>query len=225
MTMTDRAPAGTRRLALWLLALACCSLTGCNLMVLAGYLIGGPPSIEPNFETVTGQSFTDKDVKVAVVCYAPKEVKWDFEDIDRDLGKFVTFRLAQHKVEVVNPDRVQAWLDQNADWDKPEEIGEAFDVKYVVYIDLTQYSLFEENSHQLWRGRAEAIVSVYEMGEDAAGERIYSKELISRYPLHRPLSMSEETYWSFKKKYLSRLSEEIGRLFYEHYNGDDFIDG
>jgi hypothetical protein len=94
----------------------------------------------------------------------------------------------------------------------------------VVYIDMHAYSLYEESSHNLYRGRAEAVVSVYEMADDGSGDKIYSKEITSQYPLRAARSTSEVSYTSFKKQYLSRLSEEIGRLFYEYYEGDDVFD-
>lgn len=199
-------------------------LPGCNYFVLLGYLIGGPPSIEPDFDAMTNKSMTAKDVKVAVVCYAPTELKWDFDKIDQELAKYVSHRLGMHEIKFINPTRVQAWLDQNPDWDKPEEIGEALEVAYVIYIDLHKYSLYEENSQNLYRGNAEAIVSVHEMDEDGHGEKVYSKEILSQYPLRAPRSTAEVSYTSFKREYLSRLSEEVGRLFYEYYSGDDIPD-
>ena len=57
-----------------LFAATAIGVSGCNYVVLLGYLIGGPPSISPDFDEMTGTSLTDKDVIVAVVCYAPKEV-------------------------------------------------------------------------------------------------------------------------------------------------------
>jgi hypothetical protein len=201
-----------------------CALPGCNYVVLLGYLIGGPPSIEPDFDSKTTKSMTDKDVTVAVVCYAPTELKWDFDKIDHELSRYVSKRLGMHQIKFVNPTRVQAWLDQNPDWDKVEEIGAALDVGYVIYIDLHKFSLYEENSQNLYRGSAEAIVSVYEMDDDVEGEKVYSKEILSVYPILGPRGTGEVSYTKFKRQYLSRLSEEVGRLFYEYYAGDDMPD-
>ena len=50
------------------------------------------------------------------------------------------------------------------------------------------------------------------------------EEIISKFPLQAARSTSEVTYSNFKQLYLARLSEEIGRLFYEYYNGDDIPD-
>jgi hypothetical protein len=222
-----RVARGLRPVVACLLLMGCLLFSGCNYFVLLGYLIGGPPSIEPEFDALTKESMTDKDVTVAVACFTPTDVRFSFENIDHELAKYVTFRLHQHKVKVINPDRVKMWLDENKDWDKPEEIGAAFECTYVVYIDLKAFSLYEEGSANLYRGRAEAIVSVTKMEKDAKdqGEVIFSKEVLSKYPLHQPKSTSEETYGNFKQLYLGRLSEEIGRLFYEYYTEDDIIDG
>ena len=211
-----------RIFALAMIAMSIATISGCKYVVLAGYLIGGPPSIDPDFDRKTNLSMTARDVRVAVVCYAPDEVKFAFDSIDSEIAKYVTFRLHEHKIKVFAPDQVQAWLDENDDWMTPVEIGKALEATYVIHIDINSFSLYEENSASLYRGRTDGIVSVYRI--DGEGERIYSKELISRYPLMTPRSSSETTFSSFKRQYLSRLSEDIGRLFYEYYNGDDVPD-
>lgn len=214
----------TLRTGLLALLLVTVAASGCRYVAVLGYLIGGPPSIEPDFDAATGKSMTEYETTVAVVCYAPKDVKLMFSEIDEELGKYVTYRLNKHHIKVVYPDMVQAWMDEHPDWDKPAEIGHAFDVNYVIYIDLHKYNLYEENSANLYRGRAEAMVSVFEMEDNGEGTKIYSEEVTSKYPLRAPKSTSEVTYSTFKKLYLSRLSEEIGRLFYEYYAGDNIPD-
>lgn len=217
---------GLRRLGLLAALLVSTSaLAGCNWLVFAGYLIGGPPSIEPLFDAETGKSMTDKDVTVAVVCYAPKDILWDFSDVDYELAKAVAYQMFQRKIQVVNPDYIRDWLDRNPNWDKPSEIGAAFKSAYVVHIELSKYSLYEENSSELYRGRSEALVTVWEMDPDKEdGEPIFSKDVTSVYPLGIPRSAYDTTYSTFKKEYMRRLSEEVGRLFYEYYNGDDIPD-
>lgn len=214
------------RLFALLLLLLPVALTGClKPLIFWGYLLGGPPSIDPDFDIMTKKSMTAKEATVAVVCIAPLEVKYDFSAIDHELAKFVTNRLAMHKVKVINSDRVRAWLDENADnWDEPSEIGKALNVKYVVYIELESFNLWEENSHNLYRGHAEGTVSVTEIDADGDGEKIYSKEITSRFPTIAPRASTEIPYATFKRDYLLRLSEEIGRLFYEQYSGDDIPD-
>jgi hypothetical protein len=211
-------------LVLALLVAAVVSSSGCNYLILIGYLIGGPPSIQPDFDKLTKESLTDKGVKVAVVCFAPDEVRLNFIDVDKDIAKYVARRLFQHEIKVVQPDRVQDWLDRHDDWDKPDEVAQATGATHVIFIDVHKYNLFEENSHELYRGQAELLVSVFKIQKDEQGEKIYTKEITSHYPLTAPRPTSEISYDRFRRQYLSRLSEEVGRLFYEYYNGDDMAD-
>jgi len=223
--LTHSAICGQRfllRLTTWIMLSALLSTsTGCSYLLFLGYLIGGPPSIEPDFDAQTKESLTDKDVTVAIVCYAPTDIRYSFEDIDHEVAKFVSFRLHQHKIKVVSPDRVRAWLDENKEWDKPAEIGEFFEASYVVYIDLNEFSLYEDDSANLYRGRAEAVVSVWKMDEGGDAEKIYTTEKVSKFPTHQPVAASDETYQNFKSRYLARLSDEIGRLFYEYFTYDE----
>jgi hypothetical protein len=211
---------------LWLFGLAMTltvSATGCNVVMLMGYLIGGPPTIEPDFNKQTKKSLASKGSKVktvAIVCYADKELKWDNEAVDHELSRYVAYRLTSHKIRVVDPDRIYAWMDEHADWDKPSEIGEALQADYVIYIDLKEFGLYEKDSPNLFRGHSDAIVSVFDV-KDEGGHSIYSREIASRYPIESPVSADTLPFENFKKLYLSRLSEEIGRLFYEHSSGDD----
>lgn len=211
--------------ALCVATLICGAFSGCNYVMVFGYLIGGPPSVEPLFDKETKESMTDKDVKVAVVCFAPNDIKYNFESIDYELAQYVAFQLHSHKISVVSPDRVKGWLEENRDWDKPEEIGAAFDVTYVIYIDLNQFTLYEEGSADLWRGRSECIVRVWKMDDDEHGEQIFSAEKTSKYPMHQPISSGDKSFGTFKGEYLTRLSDEIGRFFYEYYVADEIASG
>lgn len=206
----------------WLLVAALLfSMPGCNYFMLLGYLIGGPPQIEPLFEKETRKSMTDKDIRVAVVCYASDELKYQFDSIDHIVANRVTNQLASRKIDVISYAEVQTWLKENPDWDTAVEVGAAFDVNYVVYIDVSGFSLYERDSNTLFRGRCDAIVSVYEMETDGSGKRIFSREINSIYPLHVPRSATDVSYDTFRMEYIWRLSDEIGRLFYPYLNGDD----
>ena len=230
----------TRRPALLCAAALCVSLAGCAQAVLLGYLIGGPPSIEPDFDSATGLSLSAPDTVVAVVCYAPTKLKWDYETIDEEVAKTVTYRLGQNHIKVINPDYVRAWLDEHPDWERAEEVGEAFKCDYVIDMELHAFRLHEENSRELLRGSCEATVNVVQLSYDKAGEgaaedatgdkrngwefldgeRIYSKDIQQIFPTQAPRSAYDESLESFKAEYLSRLSEAIGWLFYERYSGD-----
>jgi hypothetical protein len=196
------------------------SASGCAQFVLLGLLLGGPPSIEPDFDRETGLSMSKKDTKVVVVCYAPTELKWNFPSVDDEVAAHVSYRLHEHNIKgVIEPDYVRAWVDQHPDWEVASDIGKAFDATYVIEIELTSFSLYEEgNTTSLYRGKTVGCVHVCDMKND--GERIFSKEVDFSFPTHVPRSAYDQSLVSFKREYLSRLSEDIGFMFYERYHGD-----
>ncbi len=213
----------TARLCMLVVMLTC--LSGCNYLIFFGYLIGGPPQLEPMFEKKTNKSFTDRGVRVAVVSFADNELKYQYDSIDHLIAVGVGAKLKQNHVEVVNAEAVRIWLEENPDWDTPDEVGAEFDATYVVYIDIGDFALYEHDSRHLFRGRAEVIVSVYEMRANGEGRRIFNHDLSSEFPRLGPRSASEVSYDSFRAEYLLRLSDEIGRMFYPYGSGDDVGSG
>jgi len=197
------------------------AIPGCNYFILLGYLIGGPPQLEPLFEAETNKSFTDRNVRVAVVCYASDDLTKFHDNIDKMLISRVSAMLYSNKIDIVNPDRVKAEMANNPEWDSPVEIGAELDVNYVVYVDIADFSLYERDSTSLFRGRCEAICSVYEMQTNGDGRRIFTTEINSTYPTQVPRSASDISYESFRNEYFFRLANEIGRLFYPYGTGDD----
>ena len=174
------ARAATRLVPLGLAAALPVVLSGCNLFMIAAYLIAGPPSVEPDFEAATRASLTDEDVTVAVVCYVPLELRADMgnETLDRDLARLVAQKLTLNKIKVRDPNVVAQWLARNPDYEDASEVAEAMQVTHVVYLDLSRFSLWEENSATLLRGRADTLVSVWaaeEVGDEAY--EVYGKEV------------------------------------------------
>jgi len=219
-TTIHRRPFWSLAFRLSLMGLMLLTIPGCNYFLLLGYLIGGPPQEEPLFEKETDQSMTDKDVRVAVVCYASDELKYKFDNIDHIIANRVTNQMAGKKIEMVPYDDIRNWLAENPDWDTAVDVGSEFDVNYVVYIDISDFSLYERDSNSLFRGRCDAIVSVYEMETDGEGKRIFSREINSVFPTEVPRSATDVSYEMFRMEYIWKLSDDIGRLFYPWYIGD-----
>jgi hypothetical protein len=222
-TNPSRAAVRLSRVAILLvgLLLPLAMLPGCSQFVLLSYVLGGPPSIEPDFDAQTGKSLDRPDVTVAVIAYASTKLKVENPKIDVDLAKRVALRLASSKrINIVHPDTVHAWLDEHPDWEKAEEVGRGLKANYVIEIELESFSLYEEHSASLLRGRTEGYVNVHEISADGIGERIYSKDLSLVFPTEAPRSTYDQTLTSFKREYLTRLSELIGWMFIERYSGD-----
>ena len=132
------------QLAFLLPALSAAS--GCTYFILLGYLIGGPPTVQPDFDKMTKKSLTDRGVKVAVVCFAPDEIRLSYTGVDKDIAKYTANQLFKKSMKVVHPDQVQDWLDKHGEWDKPGEIGEATGATHIIFIDVHKYSLLRRTA-------------------------------------------------------------------------------
>jgi len=215
-------PPGVRVWSVAALALMTVLQSGCNIVILLGYLIHGPPTIEPDFHKKTKLWLSEKGKTVAIICYAPKALKWDNEAVDVEVARAVAIRFNEHKIRVFDPDRVQAWLDQNPDYDKVTELAAAYKLDYVVHIDIKDYSLFAPASSDLYQGRCDAVVNVFKMNEEKTdGDLVYTTEIRSRFPSRAEKSVYDIGQEDFRNYYLSALSDEIGKKFYESYSGDD----
>ena len=211
----------TRRVstfALLMMLVTACS--GCSQFVIISYLLHGPPSIEPDFDAETGESLSNPDITVAVVCFAPKELQWKFPQIDEQIATYLVARLSPNHISTIHPDRVKAWIDQNPDWERADEIGKEFNADYVIEVEIADFSLHEGSSTTLFRGRTEAYVNVVKVDEDGNGDQIFTKELDFVFPTRVPRSSYDQTLTSFQREYLSRLSERIGWMFYDRFHGD-----
>ena len=219
-----RRPGAARSRARWLAALAllAAGLTGCQSILTLGYMIGGPPSSDPDFHIKTKQSLDKKGTTVLVYCYAPKELKWDNERLDYDVAKHLAHQLMQKKIKVIDPDLVAAWLDKHDKWKKTAEIGRAFKVDYVIHVDISAYSLYEPRSSNLYRGYADAMIHVVKMDDNKRdGTVIYQTGVKSKFPTRGPVDQNQLSFADFKKRYLSALTFQIGSLFFATETGDD----
>jgi hypothetical protein len=170
---------------------------------------------DEHFQQFTHQTLGGKSKVTLVYCWASKELKWDNESLDFDLAKHVAFQLNGKQVTVVDPDRVYTWIDKHDRWRKSSEIGAAFKADYIVHIDVKDYSLTETHVNNLYRGRADCLVSVVKMDWNKKdGSVVYTTRIRSCFPKDDPIDQSSMPYSEFKKRYLSFLSDEIGHLLY-----------
>jgi hypothetical protein len=216
----------------WLAALALCLAclsggSGCSLFVMAGKMLIGDPMLDSDFEAYTKKSLKDKGKKVVIICETPEAIKLDFSSLDVDLLAQLARRLSQEGIEVVSPHKVASWIDDNGGiGDDVGELAEKMEADFVVRVHLDNFDYREENSPNLYRGRASGAIDVFEVvkkdNRPPKIEHVYSKGFQSIYPRHKPVGGEEVQAAVFRKRYLDRLSDEIGRTFYKTRPGSDF---
>ncbi len=166
----------------WMMALVCCcflELSGCSLFVMAGKMLQGDPTVEGEFVRWYGKSMAKSKKKVAVICSTPESVKSEFSSLDLDLASEVSRKLHLHEILVVKADKVASWMDDHGGTDfDMKELGNDLGAELVVAIKLDHFDFREENSPDLFRGKARGCVTVYELTRDTtqAKSKTDSKE-------------------------------------------------
>lgn len=205
--------------------------SGCQIVIGVLMMLGGPPTIEADFKQYTKKSLADKGKKVVVLSTSNARSQSQHPSLDVDIIAEVSRRLKTQKIEVVDSHKVANWIDDHGgitDATDLAAIGPEFGADYIILFKFDDFALLEENTTNLYRGRAKGKVLVVEVtkgeGEKAkaTARTIYNKPFDSKYPLHQPVSADTENPEVFKQGYLARLSEELAKLFYDHRPGEEF---
>lgn len=211
-----------------LLSLALCALAlgGCSLGVMAGKMFKGEPLRQAEFLSMTGTDLGKGKHRIAIVCSTPSSVESDLSSLNLDLIDGVTRRLKVHGVDVVDPDQVAKWIDDNGGVvTDPAAMANAFDTEFIAWIDIDSFSLKEDETSKLLRGRTNGFVRVYqvqEVGNSKVALSAFNSEFTSIFPSHQPISELSRSKLSFQKEYIDRLCSELAIKFYDHRPGENF---
>lgn len=202
------------------------AISGCSLGVMAGKMFTGEPLRPAQFRAMTGTDLTKGEQKIVVICSTPTSVDADLSSLNIDLIDGITRRMKVHGIDVIDPDEVAKWIDDNggvvAD---PSEMARAFEADYVAWIDVYGFSLREENSPKLLRGRASGFLRVYQI-QEVSGDRTaltaFNTEFKSTFPQHQPISETGRSALTFQKEFVDRICDELAEKFYDHRPGAGF---
>jgi hypothetical protein len=201
------------------------ALAGCSLGVMAGKMLTGDPLITSQFKSMTGTDLAKGKHKIVVICSTPSSVEADLSTLNIDLVDGITRRMRVRGIDVVNPDDVAQWIDDNGGVPSdPTAAARHFDVEYVAHIDVLGFGLREENSPKLLRGNAHGLVRAYEVqtvGDEKLALAAFNTEFSITFPPHQPVSETSRSELSFQKEFMDRVCEQLAEKFYDHRPGTD----
>ncbi|MBN2023588.1 MAG: hypothetical protein JW809_12455 [Pirellulales bacterium] len=178
---------------------------GCGPIMTAMYLAGGADT-PADFNGL-------KKKKVAVVCRPLVQLK--YRDMNassllaRDTGRLLRKNVS--KIEVIDHEKVEQWLDNNSAEDHVE-IGRALGAEMVVAIDLMHFDIYQGAT--LYQGKANYTLTVYDC---ATGEAVYEKTPDqSVWPPNSAVPTSEKQESEFRRRFVGVLADEVARHFYAH---------
>ena len=196
------------------------SQTGCSMFVMAGKVLFGDPVMNCEFTQSTGTNLVKTRDKVMVVASAPAAVAGRYPSLSLDIQDGVTRRLSRKGIETVNSDDVSSWADDHGGvFEDLDQLATDFDANYIIEVDVHQFRHFEENSTKLYRGHAQADITVYKVSVSEGQSQalpVFSREYTTRYPKNYAVSVDEKSEVVFQKEYLDRVTHEIAMRFYNH---------
>lgn len=209
-----------------LLLLLAIAISGCSLGVMAGKMLTGEPMQPAQFKAMTGVDLTKGKHKIVIICSTPTAVDDSLSSLNLDLIDGITRRMKVNQVDVVNPDKVARWIDDNGGViTDPSEMANAFDADYVAWIDLYSFTLREDNSPKLLRGRTTGFIRVYEvqeLGDSKTALTAFNTEFSSTFPHHKPISELSRSELTFQKEFIDQICNELAEKFYDHRPGVQF---
>jgi hypothetical protein len=227
MTAFFTARSGVRLLPALCIFAILASASGCSVFVMFGKMFLGDPTVESPFKQRTSVDLTDGDVKILVVCKTPSLVLNQLPTLQYDLNEGVLRRLKQHGISTVSPDDVSDWLDENGgEINNPKDLADDFECDFIVVATVREISFHEPKSPNMYRGRANGGLQVYEVKKTEEGGKnvlqVYTSQFNTEYPRMNPVSTNQVGKRVFQKQFMSHLTDTISRQFYDYKVGDDF---
>ena len=195
------------------------TLVGCQAGVMIGRVIFGDSKIPPALTQACGIELEEQTHKVHLACTAPATVLNEYDALQLDLVSEIARRLRKREVPVTPPDDVAELIDEMGGRFDPRELASQFDDGLFIHINLERFSLREASSTELHRGTAigEVVAMEIRSEEDERGAgvvEVYRQEIRVEYPSTHPVPRDQMSATMFKRKFLSKLSDEIGRRLY-----------
>lgn len=217
--------------AVWL-TLAAVMTIGCNPLQTAAFIFHKDDKVPAKYplrpkEKDNPKHDKDVELKVLILCDQRQGLPLDFAGTDRELAAVLTRvlpELAQankDKITVVPAAQVAKYQAGHPDWRHKNgvEIGKALGADCVLQVYLAHASLFQAGTRdQLYDGRAEVEVNVYDVAVGKGSEQHYLHPFAYR-PNQSP-DRDQINPAAYKQGFLERLAVEIAWKHVEHPMSD-----
>ncbi len=189
-----------------LIGQVCLVCTGCGLFASMMYVVDN--------RDVKAEYAGLEHKRVAVVCHTEPSLKYQSNQVPRELAEFVgeLLKTRVKKITVLDQMQVAKFSDENNTEDFVQ-IGKALNVDMIVALDLKRFSLYEGAT--LYRGKATVRVTVYDIKD--GGKKVFDKPMPETlYPPGTPMPAVDKPQEEFQRQFVIKLADQIGRHFYDH---------
>lgn len=132
----------------------------------------------------------------------------------------VTYELKRNlpKADFVPARKVTELQDSGMDWQSMtnQQIAERLDCDLILRIDLLEYTTRAADTRELRKGRVEGSVNLYEAGEGARTDPIYSTDVTATYPPPGRHTVAELTDYDLLRASIEQFAQATAKKFYDH---------
>lgn len=179
--------------------------------------------------------FADRDAKTSVKAehdleadrllilpYAAMDVEFESPAIGSEVSfemiNEITDNLRGRVHRVVNPREVSRYQRRTLDWPSTPvaQIGREFKADKVLYIEIYRFSIMEERSANLYRGRVAGRIQVVDTSAPEGKEVLYETEVSVEVPDDKPIGTMEIREDQLRWATVHRFAQEVMWKFYDH---------
>jgi hypothetical protein len=215
----------TRRLVLAMLAAGGGLCVGCDAATLAYFFL--PESREPaKIKSLASADSKKPAPKVVILTWSGLETRSEFIHADRQISELLGARLAKladdygEKLQMIPPRKVENYKNRHPRWQQedPAEIGRNLEADYVIYLEITALSLYEQGSaNQLYKGRAQINVELIDVNhpDESPSQKAFSCTYPSDARGSEPAGLDMSAA-QFREQFFAAVAKNLAQYF-SHY--------
>lgn len=160
--------------------------------------------------------------RLLILPFAGHDVLFEHPNAGLQVSYSVVQQISEHlrgRVHrVVNPAQVALYQRSTLDWPNMDvaEIGREFEADKVLYIELSRFTIMEERSANLYRGRVAARIEVIDTAAPKGEDILYEGNVAIEVPEDEPIGTLEISEGKLLQATLYRFAEEVVWKFYDH---------
>jgi hypothetical protein len=145
-------------------------------------------------ETIKAE-YALKAERLVIVTYAGAEILFNDAtaplEVSYDITNEILRSLSQSVKTIIRPEQVVHWQESTLEWPNMSlvDIAKTFKADTILYIELERYTLMEDRSANLFRGRVRARIQVAETA--APRNPVFEATIETTFPEDRPVGVLE----------------------------------
>jgi len=158
--------------------------------------------------------------RLVILPYAGTDILFTYPAVPLEISQEIVYAIARDlggRIKtIVHPVEVVRWQESTLEWPNMslERIAKEFQADTLLYVELERYTMVEERSANLFRGRVKARLEVVKVG--AEHNPVYDATVETTYPEDVPVGVMGTTERVIRQYTNFHFARDVIRKFYDH---------